>query len=235
MFHHIASFWRHRGNSNLSFVHYNDLKADLAGEMRRVAAFLGIEVCRRRSGAPPSNGARSSRCGRATRRLAPSGTSRGEPRASSSKARTAAGETYCGRTSSQPTLAAPRSCCRPTRRFGLSAVARRGGINSYHRERSGVCNAAWKLGRNKSVLREVWLRTALNEWMGVRTQGETDKMGVTRDRRAYDLRDRRCAVRSRALGMGRGCGEGAAFLNPQLPTPVQVPQGGVLWVFALPK
>ena len=26
-----------------------------------------------------------------------------------------------------------------------------------------------------------------------------------------------------------------AFLNPQLPTPVQVPQGGVLWVFALPK
>jgi aryl sulfotransferase len=44
MFHHIASFWRNRGNSNLAFVHYNDLKADLAGEMSRVAAFLGIEV-----------------------------------------------------------------------------------------------------------------------------------------------------------------------------------------------
>ena len=44
MFHHVASFWRNRGNSNLAFVHYNDLKADLAGEMSRVAAFLGIEV-----------------------------------------------------------------------------------------------------------------------------------------------------------------------------------------------
>jgi aryl sulfotransferase len=44
MFQHIASFWRHQGSNNLAFVHYNDLKADLAGEMRRLAAFLGIEV-----------------------------------------------------------------------------------------------------------------------------------------------------------------------------------------------
>ena len=41
---HVASFWKLRGESNLLFVHYNDLKADLAGEMRRIAGFLEIEV-----------------------------------------------------------------------------------------------------------------------------------------------------------------------------------------------
>ena len=43
-FDHVASFWSHRGEPNVLFVHFNDLKADLAGEMRRVAAFLGIAV-----------------------------------------------------------------------------------------------------------------------------------------------------------------------------------------------
>jgi aryl sulfotransferase len=42
--HHVASFWRHRHQSNVLRVHYNDLKADLAGEMRRIARFLDIEV-----------------------------------------------------------------------------------------------------------------------------------------------------------------------------------------------
>lgn len=41
---HIASFWELRQRPNVLFVHYNDLKADLEGEMRRVAAFLGLEV-----------------------------------------------------------------------------------------------------------------------------------------------------------------------------------------------
>jgi aryl sulfotransferase len=41
---HIASFWEHRRRPNVLFVHYNDLKADLEGEMRRVAAFLGQKV-----------------------------------------------------------------------------------------------------------------------------------------------------------------------------------------------
>ena len=36
-------------------------------------------------------------------------------------------------------------------------------------------------------------------------------------------------------GWGVDAEKEQAFLNPQLPTPVQVPQGGVLWVFALPK
>ena len=37
-------WWALREQPNLLFVHYADLKADLAGEMRRVARFLDIEV-----------------------------------------------------------------------------------------------------------------------------------------------------------------------------------------------
>jgi aryl sulfotransferase len=43
-FTHVASFWAERHRPNLLLVHYNDLKADLGGEMRRIAAFLGAEV-----------------------------------------------------------------------------------------------------------------------------------------------------------------------------------------------
>lgn len=38
------SYWKERARSNLLLVHYNDLKADLRGEMGRIAIFLGIEV-----------------------------------------------------------------------------------------------------------------------------------------------------------------------------------------------
>ena len=41
---HATSFWEHRHLPNILMVHYNDMKADLEGEMRRVAAFCGIEV-----------------------------------------------------------------------------------------------------------------------------------------------------------------------------------------------
>lgn len=41
---HIASWWELRDEPNVLFVHYNDLKADLEREMRRVAAFLNISV-----------------------------------------------------------------------------------------------------------------------------------------------------------------------------------------------
>jgi aryl sulfotransferase len=44
VFNHVASFWKLRGDPNLLFVHYNDLKADLGGEMRRIAEFLDIDV-----------------------------------------------------------------------------------------------------------------------------------------------------------------------------------------------
>ena len=44
VFHHVRTFWELRHRPNLLFVHYNDLKRDLAGEMRRIAEFLDIEV-----------------------------------------------------------------------------------------------------------------------------------------------------------------------------------------------
>jgi aryl sulfotransferase len=44
LFDHIGAFWSHRDEPNVLFVHYDDMKADLAGSIRGVAAFLGIEV-----------------------------------------------------------------------------------------------------------------------------------------------------------------------------------------------
>lgn len=43
-FEHLTSFWAHRDEPNVLFVHFDDLKADLAGEMRRVATFLDLDV-----------------------------------------------------------------------------------------------------------------------------------------------------------------------------------------------
>jgi aryl sulfotransferase len=43
-FDHVASFWEHRHEPNVLFVHYNDLLADLEAEMRRVAEFLDVPV-----------------------------------------------------------------------------------------------------------------------------------------------------------------------------------------------
>ncbi len=38
------SYWSERRRSNVLLVHYNDLKADREGEMRRIARFLAIDV-----------------------------------------------------------------------------------------------------------------------------------------------------------------------------------------------
>ena len=43
-FHFQRTWWNARHRPNVLFVHYNDLKADLSGEMRRIADFLGISV-----------------------------------------------------------------------------------------------------------------------------------------------------------------------------------------------
>ncbi len=43
-FQHVSTFWQHREESNVLFVHYDELLADLEGQMRRVATFLGITV-----------------------------------------------------------------------------------------------------------------------------------------------------------------------------------------------
>jgi aryl sulfotransferase len=40
----ISTYWRHRGEPNVLFVHYDDMTADLDAAMRRVAGFLGIAV-----------------------------------------------------------------------------------------------------------------------------------------------------------------------------------------------
>lgn len=45
IFHNAATWWKKgQENSNVLFVHFNDLKADLQGEMLRIAQFLGIDV-----------------------------------------------------------------------------------------------------------------------------------------------------------------------------------------------
>lgn len=41
---HVAGFWTVRARGNIALLHYGDLKADLRGEMRRLAGRLGIEV-----------------------------------------------------------------------------------------------------------------------------------------------------------------------------------------------
>jgi aryl sulfotransferase len=38
------SYWRERANPNLLLVHFNDLKADLMGEMQRISDFLEIDT-----------------------------------------------------------------------------------------------------------------------------------------------------------------------------------------------
>jgi len=43
-FHFERTWWAERHRPNVLLVHYTDLKADLAGEMRRVADFLAIKV-----------------------------------------------------------------------------------------------------------------------------------------------------------------------------------------------
>jgi aryl sulfotransferase len=44
LFEHIATYWERREQPNVLFSHHADFTADLAGEMRRVADFLEIEV-----------------------------------------------------------------------------------------------------------------------------------------------------------------------------------------------
>jgi hypothetical protein len=42
--HHLATFWAARHRSDVVLLHYDDLRGDLEGEMRRLADRLGIEV-----------------------------------------------------------------------------------------------------------------------------------------------------------------------------------------------
>jgi aryl sulfotransferase len=42
--HHTQTWWNYRQLANIHFVHYNDLLADLPGEIRRIADFVGIPL-----------------------------------------------------------------------------------------------------------------------------------------------------------------------------------------------
>lgn len=42
--HHADTFWQFRDLPNIHLFHYNDMKADLDGQMRRISAALGIPV-----------------------------------------------------------------------------------------------------------------------------------------------------------------------------------------------
>jgi len=45
---HLRDAWQRRGEPNVLLVHYDDLLADLGSEMRRIAAWLGIDVAAER-------------------------------------------------------------------------------------------------------------------------------------------------------------------------------------------
>jgi len=42
--HHLATFWSERAEASVALFHYGDMSRDLDGEMRRLAAFLEIDV-----------------------------------------------------------------------------------------------------------------------------------------------------------------------------------------------
>jgi hypothetical protein len=44
VFHASRAIWPHRALPNVRLVHYRDLRLDLAGEVRRLAQFLGVQV-----------------------------------------------------------------------------------------------------------------------------------------------------------------------------------------------
>jgi aryl sulfotransferase len=44
VFSHAKTFWKYRDLPNIHFLHYADLKADLNGQMRRIAGILGIQI-----------------------------------------------------------------------------------------------------------------------------------------------------------------------------------------------
>jgi hypothetical protein len=47
--HHLAVAWRHRGEPNVALFHYADYRADLPGELRRLASAVGIPLSAERA------------------------------------------------------------------------------------------------------------------------------------------------------------------------------------------
>ena len=42
--HHAQTWWNYRHLTNIHFVHFSDLLKDIDGEMRKISAFLDIEI-----------------------------------------------------------------------------------------------------------------------------------------------------------------------------------------------
>jgi len=43
-FHNVQSWWDHHHQANILLLHYSDPKADLPGQIARIASFLGMEI-----------------------------------------------------------------------------------------------------------------------------------------------------------------------------------------------
>lgn len=99
--HHTQTWWDYRGLDNILFVHFNDLLADLEGEIGRVAAFLEIEVSAKSLAAVAQAVSFSTIKQNAVKTGMDSGSvflGKG-PRRSFSRARTGAGKGFCRRMS----------------------------------------------------------------------------------------------------------------------------------------
>ena len=59
---HLQTFWDAADDLDVVYLHYDDLQADLEGQMRQLAARLGIDVDRSTGGPAWSRRQRSSRC-----------------------------------------------------------------------------------------------------------------------------------------------------------------------------
>jgi len=44
LFYNVSTWWEYRHLDNILFVHFNQLKEDLPGQMRRIADFLGVPI-----------------------------------------------------------------------------------------------------------------------------------------------------------------------------------------------
>ena len=109
-----ASFWAHRDEPNVLFVHYDDMTADLEGEMRRVARFLGVSSRRAAMAGPVERCTFASMKARSDEIGAFDEASSEARTRSSTRERTDGGETCSPPRNSTPSTARARSFSLPT-------------------------------------------------------------------------------------------------------------------------
>ena len=152
---HVAAWWDLRGEPNVLFVHYNDLKADLDREMRRVAAFLNIGIPAARwpvvvDGCTfESMRADADKVGNFDRAF------EGAPNRSSSRASTGAGGRCSPKANCGATAIAWRSCWRPRPPAGSNTArswpARVHESVSLTVAPAGACRSFWRPRRTSAL------------------------------------------------------------------------------------